>query len=157
MDGMLRISKAAMLGIHAMACMARSGPREPVTAASLAQRLGVSEAHLGKVLQRLAKQNLLHSRKGPIGGFTLARPADGILLLEILEAIDGPSHEGQCCIAGHSHEGRGCLIDRLLRSVHDEVHQSLAATTLADDAICLPECPSAEDGEPALLPAVAEA
>lgn len=154
MEGMLRISKAAMLGIHAMACMATHPVREPVTAAALAERLGVSEAHLGKVLQRLAKQNLLHSRKGPIGGFTLARPPGAIMLIEILEAIDGPSHEGQCVIAGHSHEAGGCLIDRLLRSVYDEVHQSLAATSLADGAICLPDLPVALES---LLSAAAEA
>jgi Rrf2 family protein len=142
-----------MLGIHAMACMARGGPRQSVTAAALAERLGVSEAHLGKVLQRLAKQNLLHSRKGPIGGFALARPPQAILLLEILEAIDGPCHEGQCCIGGHTPGACGCLIDRLLRAVHDEVHQSLAGTTLADGAICLP----AEDSGDPRLPAVAEA
>lgn len=155
MDGMLRISKAAMLGIHAMACMATHAPREPVTASALAERLGVSEAHLGKVLQRLAKQNLLYSRKGPIGGFTLARPPQQIRLLEILEAIDGPSHEGQCVISGHRHEAGGCLIDRLLRTVFDEVHHSLSETSLADGLICLPalDRPLAED----VLPQAAEA
>lgn len=157
MDGMLRISKAAMLGIHALACMAAGVAPEHVTAAALAERLGVSEAHLGKVLQRLAKQGILHSRKGPIGGFALARPARQISLLAILEAIDGPSTEGRCVIDGHPPVGVSCLIDHLFHSVYEQVHCSLSRTYLSDGAICVPLEADRDDTGDALLDAAAEA
>jgi Rrf2 family protein len=158
MDGMLRISKAAMLGIHALACMATGDVPDPVTASALAGRLAVSEAHLGKVLQRLAKQGLLYSRKGPVGGFTLARPAKSISLLQILEAIDGPSTRGHCVIEGDPPHGASCLIDKLFRQVYEQVHRSLGETVLSDGAICMPcaAAAAADDHDPLLLEATAE-
>ena len=44
-----------------------------------------------KVMQKLSKANVLKSKRGLGGGFTLAKPAKEISLLEIIEAIKGPS------------------------------------------------------------------
>jgi Rrf2 family protein len=46
--------------------------------------------YLFKVLEKLRKANILRSKRGPGGGFTLARPAKDITILEIIEAVDGP-------------------------------------------------------------------
>ena len=129
---LLKISDAANLAIHAMAHIAGSDSNETHSVATIAAKQGVSEAHLSKVMQRLARAGLLASRRGPGGGFVLSRPAEKIALLEIYEAIDGPVGDSRCLL-GREH----CLLSRcalgdLLHRVHKEVRQFLSSRRLSD-------------------------
>ena len=63
MRNLLKISDAAVLGIHALGTL--TGAEEPVSASRMAAALGVSEAHLSKVLQRLVRAGLVSSSRGP--------------------------------------------------------------------------------------------
>ncbi len=78
----LRISEAATLALHATALIGSSPTR--LSAHEMAERLNVSEAHLAKVLQRLAHAGLVRSVRGPHGGFMLARAGSEITLLEVV-------------------------------------------------------------------------
>jgi Rrf2 family protein len=69
---------AALPGGRLLAC------RDIVRAAGIPGGYGL------KVLGPLAGAGLLRSRKGPGGGYRLARPAGDITLLEVVEAMDGP-------------------------------------------------------------------
>ena len=51
--------------------------------------------YLFKVLEKLIKANILRSKRGPGGGFSLTRPAKDITILEIIEAVDGPMLHNQ--------------------------------------------------------------
>ena len=53
---------------------------------------------LAKILQSLAKKKILHSSKGPNGGFSLARPAKEIYLIEVVKAIDGDDVFSRCVL-----------------------------------------------------------
>lgn len=58
---------------------------------------GQVPAHfLSKILQALARSGLIVSRRGAAGGFALARPADQMTLLDVLEAIEGPLALNRC-------------------------------------------------------------
>lgn len=46
--------------------------------------------YLLKILQQLVRANVLYSKRGPRGGFSLAKPANKITVLQIIEAVDGP-------------------------------------------------------------------
>lgn len=131
MPGLLRISDAASLGLHAMTCLAgrRGGPART---AEIASTLGCSHAHLAKVFQRLAKAGLVRSERGPRGGFGLARPAEQITLGDVYEAIEGPLRPTDCLLARPVCGSRGCLLGDLLKSVNRQVDEYLRATTLAD-------------------------
>lgn len=131
MSNMLRISQAASLAMHTMALMA-SRPEERVTTASLASRLSASEAHLSKVLQRLAKAGLVASTRGPKGGFRLSRPADRITLLEVFEAIDGPLEPDGCLLGIPVCTGKTCIFGGLVEQVNSLVREKLAATRLSE-------------------------
>lgn len=43
-----------------------------------------------QILRNLVAHGLLRSTRGVIGGYTLARPAHEISLLDIIEAVEGP-------------------------------------------------------------------
>lgn len=132
MESLLRISEAASLGIHAMAYLASTDKEVPQSVALLAGVLSVSEAHLSKVLQRLAKHGLVTSRRGPRGGFVLAREPETIRLLEVYEAIDGPLTSGTCLLGRAVCAPGACIMGDVLESVHDHVRRYFSTTLLSD-------------------------
>lgn len=93
----LKISEAASLAIHTMVVLA-ANPGRTVSAGEMAGLLNASKDHLAKVLQRLVKGGFVESSRGPKGGFTLARPADRVALLEVYEYIEGPFEVRDCLL-----------------------------------------------------------
>ncbi len=95
MSTILNFSDAVSLALHSMGIMA--GKKDCFfRTGAIAKQLAVSEHHLQKVHQRLSKAGLLHSARGPKGGFSLNKPAEEITLLEIVEAIEGPFDPSPC-------------------------------------------------------------
>ena len=56
----------------------------------IAQARDIPERFLLKVLKLLVSARILHSLKGPNGGYRLARAASEITMLDVVEAVDGP-------------------------------------------------------------------
>jgi Rrf2 family protein len=130
----LGISEAATLALHAAIFLANT-PAEPATSREMAAALAVSEAHLSKVLNRLAKAGLLHSTRGPSGGFSLARAREEITLLEVYEATEGPFQSPSCLWATPHCDRIGCLLGELMHSVNAQILDFLSKTTLADPGL----------------------
>jgi Rrf2 family protein len=130
MPPLLKISEAASLALHTMALLA-SQENSTLSTRQAATRLRVSEAHLAKVLQRLSKQGLLTSTRGPKGGFALARPPRDITLLDIYQAAEGPLRPRNCLLDRPVCEGN-CILGGLLGSVDEQVSTYFSQTTLAD-------------------------
>lgn len=130
MSGLVRISEAASLALHALGIMAQSPQRW--TTERLAEILRASTHHLAKVMQRLVKAGLLRSVRGPHGGFELTRPPEEITLAEIYQAVEGPLPLAGCllgepiCRNGTAH----CMLGEMVNMVHRQVHDYLARTTL---------------------------
>lgn len=126
----LRISEAASLGLHTVLLLAHAG-QECLSARDLAARMGVSEAHLSKVLQRLVRAGVAESARGPRGGFRLAVGSEDLSLLAVYEAIDGPLRPLPCLLGRPICDGKGCILGGLLASVNDQVRDQLASIRLS--------------------------
>jgi Rrf2 family protein len=127
----LRISEAASLALHSMAFLAEH--RDGLASThEMASALHVSEAHLSKVLQRLARAGLVKSTRGPKGGFTLGRPRNKITLLEVYETVEGPLAMGSCLLGSPVCGGEKCIFGGLLRTVSRQVRNYLAETRLPE-------------------------
>lgn len=128
MANLLEMSEATALGLHAMVLVAQ-GDRW-ISADTLAQSLSASKAHLSKVLASLADAGLLSARRGPGGGYTLARPADTVSLLEIYEVLQGPARRDGCLFDAPICHRIHCVLGDLVSRVRGEVFDHLATTTL---------------------------
>ena len=119
----------ASLALHSMALIA-GNQREMLNVKQIAKQLGASEAHLSKVLQRLVKTGLLHSTRGPNGGFELTRASGEITLWDIYEAVEGAgSSEG--CPSGRSIcPFQKCLFGGVLERINTEFGSYLKSQTL---------------------------
>jgi len=131
MRGLLKMSDAAVLAIHALALLADAD--QPMRVAALAEALAASENHLSKVLQGLAKLNMVSSVRGRNGGFTLTADPDSLTMLEIWEAIDGPM-DNETCLLGHPEclAPEGCQLSQMVGRVREEVREDLSSTVLSD-------------------------
>ena len=97
MSGIIKISEATVLALHALIVIA-SQEDGMATNADIAEFLHASDNHLSKVLQRLAKAGLVRSVRGPHGGFVLGREPGGISLREVYEIFEGPLREDRCLL-----------------------------------------------------------
>jgi Rrf2 family protein len=61
-----------------------------VLSSTIAKEYGIPLEYLLKILQQLVRAGVLRSKRGPRGGFTLAKPAEEISMLEVIESVDGP-------------------------------------------------------------------
>ncbi|MHC4596064.1 MAG: RrF2 family transcriptional regulator, partial [Planctomycetota bacterium] len=61
--------------------------------------------YLLKILQQLVRANVLRSKRGSRGGFSLAKPPKKITMLQIIEAVDGPV-VSQLNLAEQTHSAR---------------------------------------------------
>ena len=86
----MKLSRASTYALHAVAYMAEIDEDQATASHIIARERGISEKFLLKVLKPLVTARILHSIKGPRGGYRLARPAQDISLLDVLEAVDGP-------------------------------------------------------------------
>jgi len=133
MARLIQLSEAASLALHAAAFMALS-PETAFSARRIAERAGVSENHLVKVLQRLVKAGFLASVRGPRGGFRFAVPPEEISLLAVYEAVEGRLEASFCPANRSSCIFRGCLFGGILDRFNGEISDYFRNTRLADFA-----------------------
>ena len=86
----IKINRTAHYGLISAAYTAQNAETDRVTSSKISKEHNIPLDYLIKLLQRMVKANILRSKRGPKGGFTLARPAKEITLLEIIEASGGP-------------------------------------------------------------------
>ncbi|MFP4664177.1 MAG: RrF2 family transcriptional regulator [Bacteroidales bacterium] len=130
MAGLINISRAASLGIHAALLIKRTDVR--LNAVRIAHELNASEHHVAKILQKMAKHGILASQKGPYGGFSLNRPADQIQLLEIYELIEGPLTSHDCPEKEDECPFGECLWGQFGKNTSKSFKNFLEDNTLAD-------------------------
>ncbi|HSG49492.1 MAG TPA: Rrf2 family transcriptional regulator [Longimicrobiales bacterium] len=104
--GTRMLSRTAGYALHAtvaIAEMERSGG--PVRAAEVAAALDIPANYLAKILQALAREEILVSERGRTGGFRLARDPASIRLVEVVGGFDTLGPQRQCLL------GRGTCSD----------------------------------------------
>ncbi len=130
MKNIIQISEASSLALHGMCLIAANGRRMSIH--EIAAATGASEAHLSKVFQRLVKEGMVRSIRGPGGGFDLAKPPESITLLDIYSAIEGMPSTDTCLLHSGSCPFRTCLFGGFIGDLTERFLGYLGDTTLAD-------------------------
>lgn len=85
----MHVSKEIDYGLRAMIVIA-SNPEKLLSSKEISRRFGIPYNFLSLILPKLVRRGLIQSLHGPKGGYKLARPASQIVLLEIIETLNGP-------------------------------------------------------------------
>ena len=70
--------------------------QETRTKPVVSKELGISYYNLSKIVQTLAKAQMIHTKQGKNGGIRLLKKADDISLKEVIDVIDGPTNLSDC-------------------------------------------------------------
>jgi Rrf2 family transcriptional regulator, iron-sulfur cluster assembly transcription factor len=119
----MNLTCASSYALHAVVFMARQKTDAPIASHKIAEALDMPDRFLLKVLHPLVEANLLESIKGPKGGYKLARPADEISVLAIVEGVDGAIDGKLPKTKMPSHS-----LDHKLRDICDESADAVRAT-----------------------------
>jgi Rrf2 family nitric oxide-sensitive transcriptional repressor len=126
-----------------MSCLAYL-PDELVSTAQLAEVTHVPMNYLAKVLQSLAKADLITGRRGVGGGYRLARPASEISMLDVINAISPIERITDCPLKLENHSGKLCplhtRLDEAARSMIDRFGDISLYDMLAEDPTTRPLC-----------------
>jgi Rrf2 family transcriptional regulator, cysteine metabolism repressor len=95
----MMFSTKAEYGIRVMAHLARAGGDQPISLGTIADAEGLPLAYLEHLVQRLRKAELVDSRRGAHGGYSLAQPAESITMAEIVAALEGEIAPIECITA----------------------------------------------------------
>jgi Rrf2 family protein len=129
MSEVVAVSEAVSLAFHGMGLLA-SGERK--SAKEMAEAVNVSEAHLAKVFQRLVREGLVSSTRGPKGGFELAKSPDEITLFNIYATIEGVPKGDYCLLHKEQCPFGRCIFGSMLGKMTREFIDYLKNTTLGD-------------------------
>jgi Rrf2 family transcriptional regulator, iron-sulfur cluster assembly transcription factor len=100
----LEVSRRSDLAVRALLELARTGDRRK--AADLADRLGTTPGFLSQVVTPLVGRGWVRSEPGPTGGYTATVPLEAVSVLDVLEAIEGPTDTGRCVL-----QDRACNVE----------------------------------------------
>jgi len=89
------LTNKAKYGLRAMCALQASDSRW-LQARAIAARANVPEKFLEAILVELRRAGFVESRRGHLGGHALARPADQIMIGDLIRAIDGPLAPVRC-------------------------------------------------------------
>lgn len=86
----MKISRSTGYALLAIGYIAQHEDQKIILSHDIANKYDIPLEYLLKILQQLVRVNVLRSKRGPRGGFSLARPPRKITMLQIVEAVDGP-------------------------------------------------------------------
>jgi Rrf2 family protein len=128
MSKIVTLSEAALIGLHSMVLIARSGAT--VNVDKIAENTGSSRHHVAKILQRMVKEGFLESHRGPSGGFFLSRDPRQITLLDIYEAIEGKIRITGCQSGNPVCPFSKCILGNVVTEMTLLFRDHLGSTTL---------------------------
>src|SRR5262245_44743478 len=127
--------------LHTCVLLAAMPGEVALPAGKLAEYHDVPAAQMAKHLQALSAAGVLRATRGRSGGgYQLARPAESVTLLDVVDAIEGTAGAFRCtnirfrgpCAADPAAYGPVCPVTAAMREVEPAWGEALAARTIAD-------------------------
>lgn len=123
----MKLTRKTSYGVQALFDMAFHGQGRPVQAKEVASRQGIPLRYLEQILQDLRHAGLVEAKRGPRGGYSLARLPETVRLDEIVAALDGPVSS----LFAFEESGNDPVVTgRMWRDLGRDVAQIFAGVTL---------------------------
>ncbi len=127
------IRKKTDYALRCLVLIAQASAKQRVSVHYMAEQEEIPEDLLHKIMQALRRAKVVKAMRGRTGGFRLAKPADKITVLDVLEVLQGPFAVSRCFHA-HEHCPRqeGCWLRDRLVAVQEEMPSFFRSVTIAD-------------------------
>jgi Rrf2 family nitric oxide-sensitive transcriptional repressor len=117
----MKLQKNTRLALYSVLEFA-ADPSRHVAASVIAEKYGVSQHHLAKVLSELARAGIVESVRGVGGGYRFSGNVRRLTLMDVITLFEEPLQ------AAGTAKGDATPVDRALGAVLTEVDQIAAAT-----------------------------
>jgi Rrf2 family protein len=141
-EGNLQFSKSTDYALHALIHLGHSGRCNNVGTKELSGSLDVSESYLSKIMSKLRQDGIVRAVPGVNGGYELARPADQITFLDVIQVIEGRQQLFECSnsssrqhrllaeeVAARPKKNE-CLVEKVMNGAEMHLHQYLQEHTI---------------------------
>ena len=129
---MLRFTKRADYGLMAIHYIAVHDELGAVSTKRIAEEFRIPQELLAKILQRLAKRQLIVSQNGPKGGYVLTRRPSDISVGEVVRALEGPISIVSCLDHGGCPQEQRCNLRRPVQKLQSSISRLLDTMSLAE-------------------------
>ncbi|MEX1022487.1 MAG: Rrf2 family transcriptional regulator [Dehalococcoidia bacterium] len=119
-------------GVRAMIDLAKHEGGGPVQRAEIARRRQIPESYLDHLLAQLRRAGFIRSVRGPGGGHLLARPAEEICLLHVLEALEGSLAPLGCLDNTEAGQEAICGQEWVWQEIYDNMRGKLSGVSVAE-------------------------
>jgi Rrf2 family iron-sulfur cluster assembly transcriptional regulator len=130
----MELNTKGRYAVMAMADLAKQGTAVATPLPAIAERQQISIAYLEQIFIRLRRAGLVESARGRAGGYKLGRPANAIVISEIMSAVEEDTRMTRChgeggmpCVGG-----RRCLTHGLWEALGAQIAGFLSGVTLQD-------------------------
>lgn len=129
----MQITRQADYAMRAVVYLAEHGSDHRAATSQIADEQHIPPSFLAKIVSQLSVAGLLQTSRGARGGVSLARSADEISLLEVIEAIDGPILLNECVAdSGVCTFGESCVLRPVFCDAQSALVSQLANTSFGD-------------------------
>lgn len=125
------LSQTIEYALRAMTYLAALDRGAAVNSETIAQQTRVPKGYLSKVLRDLVLAELVLSRRGPHGGFSLARDPRDISMLDVVNAVDPIPRITKCPLGNPAHV-KLCPLHRRIDDAVGTIEREFARTSLAE-------------------------
>ncbi len=126
---MLSITSKSPYAVRALVELHKLGDADPVPIGELARRGSIPVQFLEQLFATLRRAGLLRSQRGVKGGYSFARPASEITVLEVVEQLDGPLGAGAAGVfMDAAQAARGVLAEQSIADIAEAEAQAAGAT-----------------------------
>jgi Rrf2 family protein len=128
----LELTKRADYAIRAVLALGEAGPDARLSVRRIATDRAIPTHFLRQVMADLVAAGLVDGQQGRAGGYRLARPAESVSLLEVIEAVEGDSRRRECVLRGGPCRLSGvCDVHVVFAAAQDEVLRQLGSASIA--------------------------
>ena len=124
----MRATQQVRYAIYGVFDLAYHGGARPVPLAEVGKRQAIPARYLEQIFQKLRRAGLVTSKRGPGGGYQLARRPEEITLAEVVRAV-----QGQVLLLSDLDKGQaGSGPDFVWDLIRSGLEQALAEHSVAD-------------------------
>lgn len=128
-------TKTAIKAVIYLSNRSRSGQKTGIK--EISKHINANEHTVGKTLQRLVKNGVINSAKGPTGGFSLSQDQQNQPLFSVVETIEGKEVFNQCGLGlSQCSSTRPCPIHNEYKVARDLIEKIFKEKNIID--LCAP-------------------
>ena len=118
--------------LRAVVYLAQRHSDGPIDSAQIADATQVPSSYLAKILQDLARTEILTSKRGVGGGFQLSRPPDVLSVLDVVTAVDPLQRISGCPLSLPTHCRQLCPMHARLDEACAQVEETLRRSPISE-------------------------